>query len=105
MTESTPQVRKLTKNLGAAVRKNGGTGFGYMLYGSPNPRRDDAEKFSDKFEFSLHESYPDRIVNIADFEFDPKTNRLIKVNIIEPGKPTILAYNKRLLADFKKACR
>ncbi len=103
--ESSTRFKQLTKNLFAAVKKNKGSGFGTMLDASPNPARDEANAQSDKYELSLHESYPDRTVNIAHFEFNPKTKLLYEVNEVDPDKPKPIAFNKKLLVEFSKACR
>ena len=103
--ESSPRYQRLTKNLFAAVKKNKGTGYGLMFDASPDPKRDDANDRSDKFKISLHETYPDRIVNIAHFEFDPKTKLLYEINEAEPDKPKSIPFNKKLIVYFNNACK
>jgi len=102
---SSPRFQKLTKNLYARVKKNGGTGYGIMLDASPNPSRDNANATSENYELSLHETYKDRIVNIAHFEFNPKTNLLYEVSMIDPDQPKPISFNKKLLVGFNKACK
>ena len=103
--ESSPRFKQLTKNLLAVVKKNNGTGYGVMLDASPNPGRDEANAQSDNYELSLHESYPDKITNIAHFEFNPQTKLLYEINEADPDKPKLISFDKKLLVEFKKVCK
>jgi len=103
--DSSPRYQKLTKNLMAAVKKNKGQGYGMMMNASPNPGRDDAQDQSENYEFSLHETYPDRIVNTAHFIFNPKTKLLYEVDMADPDNPKPIPFNKKLLSAFSKACK
>lgn len=61
---TSPEYIKTTKGLYEAVVKNGGTSHGITVNGSPNPKRDKALGYSENFELSLHETYPDRMLHL-----------------------------------------
>ncbi|QSW88109.1 hypothetical protein J0383_17795 [Flavobacterium endoglycinae] len=103
LTTSPTFVNK-TKGLNEAIRKNGGTSYGIVVEGSPNPKEDDADAFSKTYDFNLHESYPDRIATIARYTFDPSKKELYEYNVAEDTlKP--IKFNKELLLEFDKTCK
>lgn len=93
-----------TKNLEKAVIKNGGTSFGITVEGSPNPENDQALNYSETYDLSLHESYPDRMVTIARYTFDPSKNELYKYNAVEDTLQ-LITFNKDLLLEYRKICK
>jgi ketosteroid isomerase-like protein len=101
---SSQLYHKKTKGLQDAVIKNGGTGFGISLESSPDPESDDAFEFSDTYDFSLHESYPDRVVVIARFSFNPEENLLYEYDWVEDAYIPI-DFDKSLLTRFEKICK
>ncbi|MBL0056756.1 MAG: hypothetical protein IPP31_11365 [Chitinophagaceae bacterium] len=80
-----------------AIQKNGGSSYGIMLEGSPDPIRDQANERSSTYDLSLHESYPDRITVIARFSFDPVKKQLFERDVIEDTLIPISFDSKLLL--------
>ena len=102
--ESSDRWKQYTKGLYERVRKNGGTSYGIILEGSPNPKRDTALRFSKTFDISLHESYPDHNSTIARFSFDPNKGRLYEYDTLNDSL-ILLSFDKRLLKYFYHACK
>ena len=102
--ESSYRWKKYTKGLYERVKKNGGTSYGTILEGSPNPKRDTALRFSKTFDISLHESYPDHNSTIARFSFNPKNGRLYEYDTMNDTL-ILLSFEKRLLKGFYHACK
>lgn len=96
---TSPAFVEMTKGLEKAVVKNGGTGYGIAIEESPNPERDGAMIVSDIYRFSLHESYADRKVTVARFEFDPKKKQLYEYNVAE-DKLIPMEFDKDLLSEL-----
>lgn len=101
---TSPTFVNMTKGLNEAIRKNGGTSYGIIVEGSPNPKEDDAEAFSETYDFNLHESYTDRITTIARYSFDPSKKELYKYDVAEDTLIPI-KFNKKLLLEFDKTCK
>jgi len=101
---TSPTFVDMTKGLNEAIRKNGGTSYGIIVEGSPNPKEDDADTFSKTYDFNLHESYPDRITTIARYTFDPSEKELYKYDVAEDTLIPI-KFNKKLLLEFDKTCK
>lgn len=95
---------KETDGVREAVIKNGGTGLIIEIEGSPNPKHDHAEEFSNTYDFSLHENYPSHAPTIARFTFNPKNRQLYKIDPLEDELIPI-EFNKNLLLKFNKACK
>ena len=100
---ASPRFEDLTKGLHDAVVKNGGTAFGITLEGSPEADKD-ALDYSPTYDFSLHETYPDRNVAIARFTFNPNEQQLYEYDAIT-DKLNPIAFDKNLLEKFKQFCR
>jgi hypothetical protein len=101
---TSPLYLKKTKGLNDAVVKNGGTGFGLMLEASPDPETDGASEFSETYDINLHESYPDRMVVIARFTFNPKEKQLYEYDEIE-DKYTPIEFDKELMPHIEWYCK
>ena len=101
--ESSNEYKKLTKNLEQIIQKNGGTGYGFMVQVSPNPILDNALEKGDFYEISVHESYPDRINNIAFFRFDRHQKMLFKMDIAS-AEYIEVHFDENLINEFNKAC-
>jgi hypothetical protein len=99
-----PSYVEGTKGLYEAVVKNGGTSFGITVEGSPNPERDKAFDYSETYDLSLHETYPDRMPTIARYTFDPSKNELYEYNTAEDTLLPI-SFNKDLLLKYRKVCK
>ncbi len=93
---SSPRYLELTNGLEERVKKNGGTSFGITLEGSPNPNKDEGITISENYDFNVHETYPDRNVNIARFSFSKKAKQLYEYDIVNDTLKAI-AFNKDLL--------
>lgn len=93
-----------TKGLLDAIVKNGGTSYGTILEGSPNPKRDGAIDFSETYDFSLHESYSDRIVTITRFTFNLNEQQLYEY-VVEEDKFYAIDFDRNLLIEFNKICQ
>jgi hypothetical protein len=101
--ESSSSYQKRIENLLDAVVKNGGTSYGILIEGSPNPKSDHASSYSKNYDFSLHETYPDRVVTIARYTFDPARNELFEYDVVNDSMITI-KFDKKLLSKFHKTC-
>lgn len=99
-----PAYLEETEGLNDAVVKNGGTSIGITLEGSPNPKVDDAWGFSNTYDFSLHETYSDRMLTIARFVFNPSDRQLYKFDDLEDELIPI-EFNRNLLSKFNEACK
>lgn len=101
---TSPAYLEETEGLEEAVVKNGGTSFGIILEGSPNPNVDDALGFSNTYDFSLHETYSDRMLTIAIFTFNPADRQLYKFDDLEDELISI-EFNRNLLVKLNEVCR
>jgi len=95
--------KNLTDGLEERVIKNGGTSFGFMCEGSPNPKIDSAMNYSETYDYSVHESYPDHSPVIARYTFDPVKKQLFEYNTASDSLIPI-SFNKSLLLDLDKVC-
>ncbi|MDZ4680848.1 MAG: hypothetical protein SH848_08685 [Saprospiraceae bacterium] len=102
LTTST-RFEALTKALHEAVVKNGGTGFGITLEGSPEAEKD-ALDYSPTYDFSLHENYPDHNVVVARFTFNPTEQQFYEYDSIT-DKLNPIAFDKSLLEKLKQVCQ
>lgn len=99
-----PAYVKDTEGMSEAVVKNGGTSIGFTVEGSPNPKVDEALSYSETYDLSLHESYPDRMPTIARYTFDPSKKELYEYDTAEDTlKP--MKFNRNLLEKYLKACK
>jgi len=101
---TSPLYRKETDGLSEAVEKNGGSSFGIMIEGSPNPEIDGATNYSATYDFNLHESYPDHTTVIDRFTFDPVKQQLYKYEV---ANDTLIEidFDRNLLVQFKQLCK
>ena len=101
---TSPVYLKKTKGLYEAVVKNGGTSFGVTIEGSPNPKSDEALSFSDNYDFSLHETYPNHNAIIGYFIFNPTERQLYEYDVAE-DKSNQIEFDRNLLLKFKEICK
>ena len=101
---TSPTYLKKTKGLKEAVIKNDGQGIGITIEGSPNPKVDGALVYSDTYDFSLHETYADRMPVIDRFKFDPTKKQLYEYHVAEDVY-TPIDFNKDLLGLFEARCQ
>lgn len=101
---TSPAYLKKTKGLYEAVVKNGGTSFGIMIEGSPNPKSDEAMDFSNTYDFSLHETYSDHMPVTARFTFNPTDRQLYEYNFAE-DKLNPIDFDRNLLLKFNEICK
>lgn len=101
--ESSKEFRELTDGLEDRIRENGGTGYGFTVEVSPNPVTDQASEKGDFYEISLHESYEDRMPNIAHFRFDHHQKKLFMMNVVNADYEEI-GFNKNLVESFVLQC-
>jgi len=101
---TSPVYLKKTKGLYEAVVKNGGTSFGITIEGSPNPKSDEAMDFSNTYDFSLHESYPDHNATIGHFSFNPTERQLYEYDVAE-DKSNPIDFDRNLLLKFNEICK
>lgn len=101
---TSPVYINRTKGLYEAIVKNGGTSFGIMVEGSPNPSTDKAMGYSETYDFSLHETYSDRMVTIARFTFDPVDRQLYEYDILEDDLIPV-DFDRNLLLKFNEICK
>lgn len=103
MIESSDHYKELTDGLADEVMKNNGTGIGFMVHVSPNPEKDQALEKGDFYEISLHESYPNRMVNRAFYRYDRHQNHLYVLDIVSAEYEEI-TFNNQLKNQFKQNC-
>lgn len=101
--ESSQSFKTLTKGLTQRIKANGGQGFRVYLWASPNPKIDGSDSYSEDYEFSIHENYPDREPRIAEYKFSPKKQQLYKEDIAEM-KYNSIQFDRQLLNTFLKSC-
>lgn len=101
--ESSPEFKELTEGLEQRVRENGGSGYGFTVEVSPNPVTDQAFEKGDFYEISLHESYDDRMPNIAHFRFDHHQKKLFMMNVVNADYEEIV-YDDKLAKTFVLEC-
>jgi hypothetical protein len=94
---SSPRYIALTKGLEERVKKNGGSSFGIILEGSPNPKKDEALAVSENYDFNVHETYPDRNVTLARFSFSKKDKQLYEYDVANDTLKAI-SFSKNLLS-------
>ena len=102
--ESSEVYKKLTNNLYQKVIENGGLSFGIIVDSSPNFPHDNSNKFSENYEFSVHETYPERILNIGMFTFDPKNGKLFHYDT-KTDELESIEFDKIKLEKFRKKCK
>jgi hypothetical protein len=102
--ETAPSYIEKTRGLQEAIVKNGGTSFGITVEGSPNPENDKALNYSGTYDLNLHETYPDRMVTIDRYTFDPSKNELYKYDAVEDTLQ-LINFNKDLLLEYHKICK
>lgn len=101
---TSPVFLKRTKGLKEAIVKNGGTSYGIIIEGSPNPKNDNSFKYSQTYDFNLYEDYPDRIVTIDRFSFNPIQRQLYEYDIVE-DKLNPIDFDRNLLLKFNEICK
>jgi hypothetical protein len=101
---SSPAYQKRTLGLAEAVQKNGGSSFGITLEGSPNPEKDQALNPSETYDFSLHETYEDRMPTIARYSFNPSEKQLYEYDVVNDQLIPI-DFDKNLLAALAELCK
>lgn len=101
---TSPRYKELTKGLYDAVVRNGGTSFGITLEGSPNPKDDNAWAYSETYDFSLHETYDDRMPVLARFTFNPTKRQLFEYDVVN-NNLKIIQFDRNLLLNFNELCK
>lgn len=102
--ETSPHFKEKTKGLNEKIIKNGGTSYGLMLEGSPNPIDDDAENESETYDFNLHETYPDHSPVIDRYTFNLEKKQLLIYDPIE-DEFTEIEFDKKRLKSLNKSCQ
>lgn len=100
---TSPAYRKITRGLYEAVVRNGGTSISILTEGSPNPEMDGAMGYSDTYDFSVHETYSDRMPVVARFSFNPADRQLYEYNVVE-DKLYPIDFDRKLLLKFNEIC-
>lgn len=100
--ESAPVYKAITKGLYERVKANGGTSYGLHVVGNPKPNLKNQEAYSKNYLLNLHESYPDRMVTIAQFSYDPNIGKLYEY---DPAPSTYhsISFDKKLISKLRKA--
>ena len=101
---TSPVYIKRTKGLYEAIVKNGGMSFGIMIEGSPNPSTDESMGYSETYDFSLHETYSDRMVTIVRFTFNPVDRQLYEYDVLEDDLIPV-DFDRNLLLKFNELCK
>lgn len=101
--ESSKEFKELSEGLEERIRENGGTGYGFTVEVSPNPVTDQAFTKGDFYEISLHESYEDRMPNIAHFRFDHHQKKLFMMNVVNADYEEI-GFDENLVESFVLQC-
>jgi hypothetical protein len=100
---SSPRYKQLTGSLSESVKKNGGK-VEIVLDKSPHPRQDNTLDSSASYEMQVTESYTDRRVNVARFQFNPANNQLYEYDIVRDQLITI-DYDRSLLDNAGEYCK
>lgn len=83
---SSKSYHDATDGLAERVIKNGGQGMGWIVYESPNPKRDDAFIGKSKdYVIVLHETYSDHNVNFKTYTFRPANLHLYESDDLNGG--------------------
>ncbi len=101
---SSTKVRMLTQAVYESVKRNGGTGYGFILDASPNPDANGSEKKSDNYEFSVHEVYPEMHPPVAQFVYNPAKKELYHFDAMN-NKHVVIDYNAVLELLAENACK
>lgn len=102
--ETSTHFLEKTKGLTDKIIKNGGTSYGLMLEGSPNPIDDDAENESETYDFNLHETYPDHSPIICRYSFNLAKKQLF---LYDPAEDEFIEieFDKKRMKSFNKSCQ
>ncbi|MBK8712781.1 MAG: hypothetical protein IPL97_13095 [Niastella sp.] len=100
---SSKKVQDLLSSIDETVKKNDGTGHGFVLDGSPHPQSDGITKQSEKYEFSVHEIYPDMHSVVAQFSYNPVKKELYQFGPLN-NVNTIIDYDTSFLRKIDEAC-
>ncbi|AMP99391.1 hypothetical protein AY601_2502 [Pedobacter cryoconitis] len=100
---TSPRYQSLTNGLKERIIKNGGTSFYISYEGSPYSKIDSATNYSETYDYSIHENYPDHAPLIASFTFDPAKKQLFEYNVAQDSLMPA-AFDKTLLVDLARAC-
>jgi len=100
---TSPRYMLLTKGLTEAVIKNGGLSFGIYLEGSPNPSQNKAWSYSENYEFTLYEMYPDRKLTTARFTFNPNKKLLYEYDAVKDQFIPI-EFDRNLIVKYEALC-
>lgn len=101
---SSSKVKLLLLAVDETVKKNGGSGHGFILDSSPNPDTDGAEKETPTYEFSVHEIFPQMHPPVAQFVYDPAKKELYQFDALT-NKNTLIDMDSNLLGAIKNACK
>jgi len=100
---TSPRYIIITKGLTEAVVKNGGLSFGIYLEGSPNPSQNKAWSYSENYEFTLYEMYPDRKLTTARFTFNPNKKLLYEYDAVKDQFIPI-EFDRNLIVKYEALC-
>lgn len=100
---TSPRYLQLTDGLYEAVVKNGGTSFGINYEGSPDPEADSAMSYSETYDYSVHETYPDHNPVRARFTFDTRQRQLYEHDAVEDTLIPV-SFNRQLLGRLDSFC-
>lgn len=100
---TSPAFIEMTTGLKERIVKNGGTSYGIMLEGSPEPEQDEAQIYSNSYDFNLHETYSDHAPVIARFTFNVLEKQLYQYDVANDSLIAI-AFDNKLLIKFNQIC-
>lgn len=101
---TSPDYLEKTRGLYEAIVKNGGTSFGIMVEGTPDPANKDSLAYSATYDFSLHETYPDHNATTARFSFDPAKGQLYEYDMTQDSLIPI-ELDRNSLLHFNEHCK
>ncbi|MFZ1529632.1 MAG: hypothetical protein WAT19_12830 [Ferruginibacter sp.] len=101
---SSSKVRSLTLAVDETVKKNGGTGHGFILDASPNPDADGSEEKSENYSFSVHEIYPEMHPPVAQFIYSPAKKELYQFDALH-NKNVLIDHDASLEPMLQNACK
>lgn len=96
---TSPRYIELTKDLQQKIDKAGGLYFGIYLQKSPQNNNDG--RYSNTYEFTLYEVYPERQVNTARFSFNPVNKQLSEYDLVNDTLIPII-YDSSLLLSCRE---
>ncbi|OFX26541.1 MAG: hypothetical protein A2041_13250 [Bacteroidetes bacterium GWA2_31_9b] len=97
---TSPRYTELTNGLNERIINNGGLSFEILMEKSPDQSQINEYSYSETYDFTLYEMYPDRRLSIARFSFNPNNKKLYEFDAANDQlKP--IEFDKNLLLKYE----